>query len=213
MTTSRYPRERLAEAAADSRTFTEALTKLGIDPEGATRRYIRERMTRLGIDISHFEREGARWTEPVLREAVSASSNMNDVLRHLGLDRVGGNHTHISRRIAAMGIDTSHFTRRPTSGGHGRKRATEEILTVLPPGARRPKGYLLRAALVALGTPERCVACDTGSVWRGRPLALQVDHVNGDWHDNRLENLRLLCPNCHSVTANYRGRNKRRNKQ
>lgn len=196
MTTSRYPRERLAEAAADSRTCTEALTKLGVDPKCATRRYIRERMTRLGIDISHFEREGARWTEPVLREAVSASSNMNDVLRHLGLNRVGGNHTHISRRIAAMGIDTSHFT------GRASPMAPADT-------SRRIGGDKLRRKLSGSGVPEECAVCGTGNIWNGRPLQLEVDHVNGDWRDNRVENLRLLCPNCHAATDTYRGRRKR----
>ncbi|CAM5234122.1 HNH endonuclease signature motif containing protein [Streptomyces hirsutus] len=62
----------------------------------------------------------------------------------------------------------------------------------------------------ALGVPEQCTLCGTGSVWRGHSLPLEVDHVDGDWRNNRIENLRFLCPNCHSTTDNYRGRGKGR---
>lgn len=78
------------------------------------------------------------------------------------------------------------------------------------PGLRRAQGERLKRALVRLGVDERCVTCGTGPTWRGRPLTLEVDHIDGDWRDNRQENLRLLCPNRHSVTDTRRGRSKRR---
>ncbi|MFY1633761.1 helix-turn-helix domain-containing protein [Solwaraspora sp. WMMB335] len=55
-----------------------------------------------------------------------------------------------------------------------------------------------------------CSECGTGEQWNGRPLTLQVDHVDGRFWDCRPENLRLLCPNCHTQTANYAGRNRQR---
>lgn len=209
MRVSPFTRERLAAAAGSSRTLTEALVKLGVDPRSPTRRYIRDRMRRMGTDTSHFEREGARWTREVLEPAVAASTSMGEVLRRLGLDVLGGHHTHISRRVRALGIDTSHFTPFHRAARTGPRPGPKELLTVLAPSrTRRVPGDRLRRALTALGVPEVCARCGTEPLWRGRPLPLEVDHVDGDWRNNRPENLRLLCPNCHSVTDTFRGRAK-----
>lgn len=185
--------------------------RLEVDPRSPSRRYLRERMRRLGVDTSHFEREGAKWTKEILETAVAASTNMCEVLRHLGLGVVGGHHTHISRRIRAYGIDTSHFRGPSRRGGPWRPRTPEGVLVRQPADrARRVPGDRLTWAMTALGVSRRCALCGTGPVWRGSPLPLEVDHIDGDWRDNRIENLRFLCPNCHTTTDGYRGRGKRR---
>ncbi|PAZ10863.1 HNH endonuclease [Streptomyces sp. SA15] len=209
MGVSAYPKERLEEAAQGARTLSEALVRLGVDPKSSTRRYIFERMNKLGVNVSHFEREGVRWTREVLQAAVSASTNMCEVLRRLGLEVVGGHHTHISRRIKAYGIDISHFQVPTRRGKPWRPRTPEAFLVEQPVGeARRIPSDRLRWAMTAKGVPERCALCGTEAVWRGHPLPLEVDHIDGNWRDNRIENLRFLCPNCHSTTDSYRGRGK-----
>ncbi|WP_432072918.1 HNH endonuclease [Streptomyces wuyuanensis] len=214
MPVSPYTRERLSEAARTSRTLSEALGKLGVEARGASRRYVHERMKRMGVDTSHFEREGVRWTKDVLEPAVGASTSVTEVLRRLGLDVVGGHHANISRRIRAYGIDTSHFGTQSRAGTGRRPAASGGLLVEQPPGhSRRTAGRRLRRALVESGVPERCALCGTGPEWCGRPLPLEVDHMDGNWRDNRPENLRLLCPNCHSVTDTYRGRGKARRRE
>jgi hypothetical protein len=168
-------------------------------------------MRRLGVDTSHFQREATRWTKELLETAVAASSSVNDVLRYLGVEVVGGHHTHISRRIKAYGIDTSHF-QQPSRHGIPKQRRTPDQLLVEqdPAGARRVHSDRLRQAMAELGVAERCAMCGTEPLWRGHPLPLEVDHIDGNWRNNRVENLRLLCPNCHSTTDTYRGRGKGR---
>ncbi|MFI0896708.1 HNH endonuclease [Streptomyces sp. NPDC020983] len=204
---TRYTREVLAEAVASSRTLSEALATLGVDPQDAPRRkYLRERIRSLGVDTAHLEREGTRWSRDTLEAAVSAATSFAGTLRHLGLDVTGGRHTHIARRVRALGISTAHFTK-PAPARGARRRTPAQVLAQLPADhPRRLPGTQLKRALRETGVPEHCALCGTEPFWQGRPLPLEVDHTDGDWRNNRRENLRLLCPNCHATTDTYRGR-------
>lgn len=359
MPASPYSSERLSAAVASARTLSEALTALGVDPGNAPRRkYLRARMRALRIDTFHLEREGTRWSREDLEAAVSAATSMNDVLRLLGLDTTGGQHTHITRAVRPVRHGTVLAGPPPPAGGrpHGRRLAEQpqgepapalpqlplhdghlpqappvsgrrytvevlgaaasqchdidEVITFLgtppykklgrylmrrfhhhgidvshfrsagdqnPPSAarvreavaasvsiagtlrylgrpdnstqrRRLRGWIadagadsshflgqghhrgrpgpararsaeavlvkredggrtrtavLRRCLVDMGVADVCAVCGTGPLWHGRPMTLEVDHVNGDRTDDRLSNLRLLCPNCHAVTGTW----------
>lgn len=202
----RYTRELLEEAARETTNCNDAVRWCGGIPTPGSRRYLRARMAEAEIDISHFADTRVRHTEQVLRELVACSKSVAEVVRRLGINPVGGNQAHIGRRIAALGIDTSHFQRTP--GG----RPTGSLgnpLTLRTPSGGRISGERLRRELLKTGVPESCAMCGN-TEWNGRPIRLEVDHANGDWWDNRAENLRLLCPNCHAVTDTYRGRKRRR---
>jgi 5-methylcytosine-specific restriction endonuclease McrA len=153
-----------------------------------------------------------KYTREVLAAAVAASTSMAGVLRHLGLGQNGGSHTHLRRRIDRLGIDTGHFLGRAHYRGSvsPRRRSPSEILVVRPAGAKRAAPQVLRRALVAQGRAYRCAECGVSDSWNGRPLTLQIDHIDGRYWDCRPDNLRFLCPNCHSQTSTYAGRNRPR---
>lgn len=140
------------------------------------------------------------YTREVLQQAVEHSTSVAGVLRYLGLNQAGGTHAHISRTLKQMAIDTSHFVRQPPGRRSWNRRRPEEILVVLPRGSRRAKPPQLRRALIELGRAYGCAA-----TWRGKALVLHVDHIDGDYHNNVADNLRFLCPNCHSQTPGFAG--------
>lgn len=83
--------------------------------------------------------------------------------------------------------------------------------TLIAPGRSTQRGHLKERLLAAGLLTNACHECGL-TAWRGKPISLALHHVNGVGTDNRLENLQLLCPNCHSQTANFAGRNKARPK-
>ena len=149
-----------------------------------------------------------KYTRELLEEAVAASISVAGVLRYLGLNQAGGAHAHISRTIKAFGIDTSHFQPyRPLT--HSVLRLPpERILVVLPEGARRAKPHMLTRAMLESGITYACAVCACDGRWQGLALTLEVDHIDGDYRNNLLHNLRFLCPNCHRQTPNFAGRSR-----
>lgn len=134
------------------------------------------------------------------------SNSIAEVIRKLGIRQTGGSHSHISRKLKEYEIDISHFTGKTSSRGRPstRKRHWQEVLTLRNFG-RREDAYRLRRALIESGIKYTCSECLSEPVWKNKELRLQVDHLNRNWLDDRRENLRFLCPNCHSQTDGYNG--------
>jgi hypothetical protein len=150
-----------------------------------------------------------KYTEQEARVAIAASLTLTDALRRFGLRAAGGNHRVLRNWIEAWGIPTDHFDPDAVRAASLRHEAIplEEILVERSTYDRGK----LKARLYATGLKvRRCEICGQDETWRGRPMSLVLDHVNGVANDNRLENLRIVCPNCNATLDTHCGRNRER---
>ena len=157
----------------------------------------------------------SKYTAELMEPLMKTSVTWTEVLHGLGLKMTGGNYRHIQSRVKALGISTDHFkgqgwAKGLTQGTDGRiaKRVRSQQIPdeeVFKKNSTYNTSALWKR-LMRLGWEDRCAICGI-TEWCGEKLRLHVDHINGDSADHRLENLRLLCPNCHSQTKTYAGRN------
>ena len=133
----------------------------------------------------------------LLPEIVRTSNCWAQVNRKIGLS----NYPSAQKWVKRLGLDTSHFL-----GKKARGNGAKHDGLVFVEDSPYPK-IAKRRAHVRL--PQTCTECGNAGVWNGRPLKLQIDHRNGDKNDCRWENLRKVCPNCHSQTDTW-GNKKRK---
>jgi hypothetical protein len=147
-----------------------------------------------------------RYTEEEARTAIAAARSYSDALRRLGLRPAGGNHATLKKYTARWGISADHFD----FGVCPHVREPIPLTQVLIEGSTYDRRHLKRRLFAEGIKQRRCEACGQGETWRGERMALVLDHVNGVWNDNRLQNLRILCPNCNATLDTHCGRKNKR---
>lgn len=148
------------------------------------------------------------WLEELCKDSYSYA----EVLRKAGRQQGGGAQATLKKKIKEWGIDISHFTgQRWQESPHQEKQeikekySLDEIFIKNSPVTQKVlRGYVKRHNVIEY----KCQTCGGDGNWQNGFISLELDHINGDNTDNRIENLRYLCPNCHALTETYRGRNK-----
>lgn len=137
--------------------------------------------------------------EDEFRAIIQSSNSFNAVLNKLNMSHNRGSNDIIRRRCAELNISYEHFHR--PMGGYNPKKDLSEILIE---NSTYKSTSALKRRIIAAGLMEyKCAICGNTGEWLDKPLTLQLDHINGNPTDHRLENLRLLCPNCHTQTETY----------
>jgi len=147
-----------------------------------------------------------RYDKQTLAGVIAESRSYSEALRRLGIRPAGGNHATIKKYTALWDISTEHF---PPKQGDQLRRPNLPLSAVLVEGSTYHRGHLKRRLLAEGIKQSRGELCGQGEIWRGRPMALVLDHINGEPNDNRLENLRIVCPNCAATFDTHCGRKNR----
>lgn len=152
------------------------------------------------------------WTDEQLILAVACSYSKRRVLVALGLRPKGGNYETVTRHISRLNLDMTHFLGKGWNKGReglilSSRLRTEDLLIK----GSTYQSHKLKNRLFKEGYKKRiCELCGWCKQAKDGRIPLELDHINGIHSDNRLENIRILCPNCHSLQDTHRGRNKRK---
>lgn len=145
-----------------------------------------------------------KYSKEFLEPLVLESHSVLEILRRLGIKTSGGIHKLISDRITKYNLDTSHFHGRSARKGiPAVSKLTSSDILVLNRIDRREHIEVLRRAFIESGAKIICEQCSLGEIWNNKPLVLQIDHKNGNCLDNRVNNLRFICANCHTQTDTF----------
>jgi len=148
------------------------------------------------------------WNEKDLKSAVKKATSIRQVLKLLGLKLAGGNYTQIGKYIKEYEIDSKHFTGKAWNKGKKLKVNPRILLVDILKKNSYFQSYKLKKRLFAANLkPMHCEECGWHKKTEDGRLPLELHHINGDARDNRIENLAVLCPNCHSLKPSHRGRN------
>jgi hypothetical protein len=149
-----------------------------------------------------------KFTDEQLINAVKTSLSKAEVMRKLNLHAGGANYDTIKKYIKQLGLDTSHFTGAAWNQGskYTPVKPPTPLNQILIENSSWTNTNFLKKRLLREGYKEWKCECCGQTEWLGKPIALELHHINGIKDDLRIENLQILCPNCHAFTDNYRGK-------
>jgi len=152
-----------------------------------------------------------KWSKKIIQEAVASSFSYRQVIQKLGLIPAGGNYGQLKKYIAYYQINTHHFKGKAWNKGlKGKSNYIYSLDQILVQNSSY-QSYKLKNRLFCSNLKEpKCEKCGWAKVSKDGRLPLELDHINGINTDNRLGNLRILCPNCHSLEPTHRGRNRKK---
>jgi Zn finger protein HypA/HybF involved in hydrogenase expression len=148
--------------------------------------------------------------EDRVRKAFESATSVKDVLLALGEGLGSANYRAANLFAGRYGLELPKYVKNTEAAVASNRRSLEEILVAESDYSNRQglKRRLIKEDLLE----DKCYECNMGPVWNNKPIVLQLEHINGIGYDNRIENLSVLCPNCHSQTATFCNGNKVRYK-
>lgn len=195
----------LKKIVQESHSWSEVILKCGLK---TITRSLQRKIKKYNIDCSHFEKyfDGKytkvnKFTKEQIVEVIKNNDKWIDIMNAFGYTSCA-HVEHIQTKLKNLGIDFSHVDEK-----YERSKNCIPLSEILVVDSTYNCMPLLRKRLQKeLGWEHKCVMCNN-TEWNKQPIPIQIDHINGEHFDNRIENLRFLCPNCHAQTDTYCGKN------
>lgn len=150
-----------------------------------------------------------KYTNQQFINVVNNSYSVRGALKELKLSPTGGNYKLFYQRCKFLNLDISHYKGKSHLKNKRHNWAIKKDLKLILTENSSYNSNHLRNRLIKEGYFQpHCYSCSL-SQWLNQPIRLELEHINGVNNDNRLSNLTILCPNCHSLTSTYRGKNKK----
>ncbi len=148
-----------------------------------------------------------QYTDKQFTEAVKNSGSIRQVLLKLNLAPKGGNYVTVHKNVKRLNLDTSHFHGQVWN--KGQNFVPKRPLSDYTSNKHSIKSHSLKIRLIKEEIfIHKCYKCQR-TEWNGKPISIELEHIDGNHDNNNLDNLTLLCPNCHAQTDTYRGKNKK----
>lgn len=148
-----------------------------------------------------------KYTKELLEEKVKDCYSFSELCRRLGLKPEGSNPKTLKKKMNEFGVDYSHFTGQNWKANPNNPVYRDKYLPNLCKYSSLSSANVKEMTYRLKLKENKCECCGI-TKWQEKPIVCEMHHINGDSTDNRLENLQILCPNCHSQTDNFRSKNR-----
>lgn len=143
-----------------------------------------------------------KWSKEEFIKIVKQSKSYAEVIEGLNGSKSGTAYKTLKKYISKYGLNIEHFDPYANKKDTSKRAPLNEVLT--KNSKWKIHNQVMKKRLIEAGTKEdKCEMCNQSNNHNNLPLVLQLDHINGDNRDNRLENLRIVCPNCHTQTKTW----------
>lgn len=200
------------EQVNEARTWIELAQILGIHPRNSramapVQEYVKEHYPNNKL-FRYGTRRYTKITDEEFSAIVGNTFSYRQLMEQSGYTVAGGTYKVVRDRIKRLGLSTDHFL----GQAHNRGKISRNKLPIenFLVNGRTISGNLLKKKLFEEGLKNKCCEWCGLTEWRGQDAPLELDHVNGEHDDNRFENLRILCANCHAQTLTASGKHKSR---